>query len=68
MQGVSASNFNNKINVYQEQVREVKSKKDVSEISAAEMDKIFDGSLLNAEIIVGKGGAISTQTFDRMTD
>ncbi|MDR2521389.1 MAG: hypothetical protein LBC72_02370, partial [Spirochaetaceae bacterium] len=66
MQGVSASNFNNKINVYQEQLREVKSKQDISEITAAEMDKIFDGSLLNAEIIVGKGGAISAQTFDKL--
>ncbi|MDR2490427.1 MAG: hypothetical protein LBD20_03385 [Spirochaetaceae bacterium] len=66
MQGVSSSNFNNKINVYQEQLREVKSKQNISEITAAEMDKIFDGSLLNAEIIVGKGGAISTQTFDRI--
>ena len=65
MQGVSASNFNNKINVYQEQVRSVKSKQDITEITASEMDKIFDGSLLNAEIIVGKGGAISTQTFER---
>ncbi|MDR2491471.1 MAG: hypothetical protein LBD20_08740 [Spirochaetaceae bacterium] len=66
MQEVSSSNFNNKINVYQEQLRNVQSKQDISEITAAEMDKIFDGSLLNAEIIVGKGGAISTQTYDRI--
>jgi hypothetical protein len=66
MQGVSSSNFNNKINVYEEQVRNMRSKKDVSEINASEMDKIFDGSLLNAEIIVGKGDAISTSTFDRI--
>ena len=65
MQGVSASNFNNKINVYKEQLRTVKSKQDISDITAAEMDNIFDGSLLNAEIIVGKGDAISTQTFER---
>ena len=66
MQGVSASNFNNKINVYQEQVRSVTSKQDISEITTSEMDKIFDGSLLNAEIIVGKGASISTQTYDKI--
>jgi hypothetical protein len=66
MQGVSSSNFNNKINVYEEQVREMSSKQDVSEITAAEMDKLFDGSLLNAEIIVGKGDAISTSSYDRI--
>jgi hypothetical protein len=66
MQGVSASNFNNKINVYEEQVRNMKSKQDVSEITAAEMDNLFDGSLLNAEIIVGKGDSISTSTFDKI--
>jgi hypothetical protein len=66
MQGVSASNFNNKINVYEEQVREMKSKQDITEITAQEMEKIFDGSLLNAEIIVGKGKAVSTQTLDIM--
>ncbi|MDR3301769.1 MAG: hypothetical protein LBT01_04465 [Spirochaetaceae bacterium] len=66
MQGVSSSNFNNKINVYEEQVRNMRSKQDVSEISAAEMDKIFDGSLLNAELIVRKGDAISSSTYDKM--
>jgi hypothetical protein len=66
MQGVSSSNFNNKINVYEEQVRSMRSKQDVSDISAAEMDKIFDGSLLNAEIIVDKGDAHSSLMYDRM--
>jgi len=66
MQGVASSDFNNKINVYEEKVRNMRSKKDVSEITASEMDKIFDGSLLNAEIIVGKGDAISTSTYDKI--
>ena len=66
MQGVSASNFNNTINVYQEQLRMVNSKQDISEITTAEMDDIFDGSLLNAEIIVGKGASISSQIYDRI--
>jgi hypothetical protein len=54
------------INVYNEQVRSVRSKQDISEITTAEMDEIFDGSLLNAEIIVGKGDSISTSTYDRI--
>ena len=66
IQGVSGSNFNNTINVYQEQVHRMESKQDVSSITASEMDKIFDGSLLNAEIIVGKGNAISTSTYEKM--
>jgi hypothetical protein len=66
MQDVSSSNFNNKINVYEEQVRSMRSKQDVSEITASEMDKIFDGSLLNAEIIVSKGDAISPVIYERM--
>jgi hypothetical protein len=66
MQGAGSSNFNNSINVYEEQVREMKSKQDISQITAAEMEKLFDGSLLNAEIIVGKGSAISTSTYDKM--
>jgi hypothetical protein len=66
IQGVSSSNFHNKINVYEEQVRNMISKQDISEITADEMDKIFDGSLLNAEIIVGKGDSISTSTYDRI--
>jgi hypothetical protein len=68
IQGAGSSNFNNAINVYEEQVREMKSKQDISQITAAEMEKIFDGSLLNAEIIVGKGDAISTSTYDRQQD
>jgi hypothetical protein len=66
MQGVSASNFNNKINVYEEQVRNMRSKKDVSEITAAEMDNVFDGSLLYAEIIVDDGNSISTSSYDKI--
>ena len=66
IQGVSSSNFNNKINVYEEQVRELSSRQNVADISAQEMEKLFDGSLLNAEIIVGKGNAISTQTYEKM--
>jgi hypothetical protein len=66
MQGVGSSNFNNNINVYEEQVREMKTKQDISQITAQEMEKIFDGSLLNAEIIVGKGSAISTSTYDKI--
>jgi hypothetical protein len=66
MQDVSGSNFNNTINVYHEQVRRMESKQDVSSITASEMDRIFDGSLLNAEIIVGKGNAISTSTYEKM--
>jgi hypothetical protein len=66
IQGIGSSNFNNKINVYEEQVREMRSRQDVQEITAQEMEKIFDGSLLNAEIIVGKGDAISTSTYEKM--
>jgi hypothetical protein len=66
IQGAGSSNFNNKINVYEEQVREMKSKQDISQITASEMERLFDGSLLNAEIIVGKGDAISTATYDKM--
>ena len=66
MQGVSSSDFNNTINVYEEQFREMRSRQDILEISAQEMEKIFDGSLLNAEIIVGKGDAISVYAYERM--
>jgi hypothetical protein len=66
MQGVGSSNFNNTINVYEEQMREMKSRQDISQITAEEMEKVFDGSLLNAEIIVGKGYAISTAVYDKM--
>jgi hypothetical protein len=38
---------------------------DAADISAQEMEKIFDGSLLNAEIIVGKGNALSTSTYEK---
>ncbi|MDR0598846.1 MAG: hypothetical protein LBG84_02020 [Treponema sp.] len=66
MQGAGASDFNHQVNVYEEQVRAARSKQDVSQITAAEMEKIFDGSLLNAEIIVGKGDAVSTATYERI--
>ncbi|MDR2553140.1 MAG: hypothetical protein LBD31_08255, partial [Treponema sp.] len=65
IQGAGGSNFNNKINVYEEQVIQMRSRQDVADISAQEMEKIFDGSLLNAEIIVGKGNALSTSTYTK---
>jgi hypothetical protein len=52
--------------VYEEQVIQMRSRQDVADITAQEMEKIFDGSLLNAEIIVGKGNALSTSTYEKM--
>ena len=57
VQGISGSNVNNTIMEF---------KQDVSSISAREMDRIFDGSLLNTEIIVGKRNAISTAAYKKM--
>jgi hypothetical protein len=66
MQGAGSGNFNNRINVYEEQVREMKSGQDISQITASEMERLFDGSQLNAEIIVGQGDAVSTATYEKM--
>jgi hypothetical protein len=66
IQGAGSSNVNNQINVSSETEKILESKKDITDITVDEMESLFDGSLLNAEVIVGKGDSISTSTYDRV--
>jgi hypothetical protein len=66
IQGAGSADANTQVNVSSETAKMLESKKDISEITAEEMEALFDGSLLNAEVIVGKGEAVSTSTFDRI--
>jgi hypothetical protein len=66
IQGAGSSNANNQINVSSETEKILESKKDITDITTEEMEALFDGSLLNAEVIVGKGDSVSTSTYDRV--
>jgi hypothetical protein len=64
--GAGSSNANNQVNVSSETAKILDSKKDITEITVEEMNALFDGSLLNAEVIVGRGDSISASTYDRV--
>jgi hypothetical protein len=66
IQGAGSSNANNQVNVSSETAKILDSKKDITEITVEEMNALFDGSLLNAEVIVGRGDSISASTYDRV--
>jgi hypothetical protein len=66
VQEAGTASVNNEINVSREMVKYLETKQDISEITAQEMENLFDGSLLNAEVITGKGDGISSAVFDSM--
>jgi hypothetical protein len=67
IQGAGSSNANNQVNVTSETAKFLESKKDITDITIDEMQALFDGSLLNAEVIVGKGDSVSTFVYDKIT-
>jgi hypothetical protein len=67
IQGAGSSDANNQINVSSDTVKILESKKNITDVTNEEMEALFDGSLLNAEVIVGKGDWISTAIYDRIS-